>query len=290
MGSDKVRPRVAVCAIMRDEGSYVVEWVAYYRAIGFDEIIIYDHLSKDATTPICRALARAGLIHHVPWTDQPDDQNAQIPAYRHAAANFGVDWLCCLDADEYLVFEHATDVHEWLTRAGAAGMPISLNWKNFGSGGAIRQEPGLVIDRFTRRGGPEHASTSHIKTCGPIAALEGGAVVHVHGWLPGPGHYYVDACGERVDVYQHTFVSPPRWRCAWINHYIVKSLEEYEAKSRRGRVDRREHDPEKRSQTIDNYFRPLDNNDYGDLAIRRFRPRLMIELERIRGVLEAASD
>lgn len=270
---------------MRNEAGYVVEWVAYYRALGFNQIIIYDHQSTDGTTALCTALARAGLIRHVPWTDQPDDQNAQIPAYRQAADICGTDWLCCLDADEFLCLEHADTIHELLATAGVPSMPIALSWRNFGSGGAVRREAGLVIDRFTRFGGPEHRSTTHIKTLAPVALIAEGAVVHVHGWLLAPDQHYVNACGDRIEVYQHTFVDPPWWRCAWINHYLIKSREEFTAKKRRGRVDRREGDPEKHSQDEDNYFHPLDNNEFEDLAIHRIRPRVIAEIERLNSVL-----
>lgn len=41
--------KTAVCAIVRNEARYMVEWVAYYAAIGVDAFIIYDNGSTDDT-------------------------------------------------------------------------------------------------------------------------------------------------------------------------------------------------------------------------------------------------
>ena len=39
--------RVAICAIAKNEGPYLREWVAYHHLLGFDPIIVYDHESDD---------------------------------------------------------------------------------------------------------------------------------------------------------------------------------------------------------------------------------------------------
>jgi hypothetical protein len=38
---------VAICAIFRDEGADLTEWVAYHRVVGVDHFILYDNESND---------------------------------------------------------------------------------------------------------------------------------------------------------------------------------------------------------------------------------------------------
>ena len=40
-------PRIALCAIVRNEIRGLVEWLAHYKALGFNDILIYDNASDD---------------------------------------------------------------------------------------------------------------------------------------------------------------------------------------------------------------------------------------------------
>lgn len=90
----------------------------------------------------------------MPWPDPVDspEHGPQVYAYQHAARHLDTDWLCCLDADEFLVLETAATVQDLVADAGHDGMPIALNWRNFGSGGAVAARLGLVTERFQRCG------------------------------------------------------------------------------------------------------------------------------------------
>ena len=190
-------------------------------------------------------------------------------------------WLCFLDADEFLVLEHAWTVEAFLAQAGAAGMPIALNWRIFGSSGEVSAGPGLVIDRFVRCGRATEDVNRHIKTLGPTSILKDGARVHVHGWvLERPGLFTVDAAGRPVSVEGCTFTAPC-WHGAWINHYIVKSREEFEAKRRRGKATHARSAPDKHDRDYGNYFTPYDRNEEEDRTIHRFRGRLIAGLRQL---------
>jgi glycosyltransferase involved in cell wall biosynthesis len=266
----------ALVVIVRDEVRALLEWVAYHRVIGFDEIIVYDNESRDGTTELCQQLHNDGAITHRPWRDPPPESEIgpQIPAYEHAAANTSAEWLCFLDADEFLVLQDYKTVADLICVAGRYLMPIALNWKIFGSNGQTEYRDDLVIERFPRCGGPEQDVNRHIKTLGPASALQGGARVHVHGWVLAPGQHYVDALGNPVDVEECTFVTPPQWRGAWINHYIVKSREEFEQKQLRGKATHAVGDPTKYDRTVESYFTAYDRNEVEDGTIRSSTPRV----------------
>ena len=201
---------VTLAAIMRNEASCLLEWVAYHRAIGFDKIIVYDNESTDNTADLCCRLAAGGVIGYKYWPDPPpnDPIGPQVLAYEDVAATAQTDWLCFLDADEFLTLENYSSVKEMIARAGVAGMPIALNWKIFGSSGCVEASGELVTDRFIRCATSEHAANGHIKTVGPTSILRQGARVHTHAWvLVDPGHFYVDAFGAGVKVEGCTYSS-----------------------------------------------------------------------------------
>jgi glycosyltransferase involved in cell wall biosynthesis len=275
----------AICVIVRNEERGLLEWIAYHRVIGFDQILVYDNQSTDGTAEMCRKLAAAGVITYCFWPDPAPDYHIgpQVPAYEHAAAHCDADWLCFLDADEFLVLEHASSIAEWLVMAGRAGMPIALNWKIFGSSGEDEAGIGMVTDRFVRRGLHGLDVNRHIKTVGPAAALRAGARVHVHGWVLefAENLYYVDPLGEKVTVESCTFVTPPRWRGAWVNHYIVKSRQEFEEKRLRGKATHAVHAADKYDRTYEGYFLQYDRNEEEDRAIQRFYAPLILEITKL---------
>ncbi len=262
----------------------MLEWIVYHRLLGFDEIVIYDNESRDGTTELCQKLADRGIVKHIWWPDPPleSDIGPQIPAYEHAVEHATADWLCFLDADEFLVLQHYARVIDLIRVAGKHSMPIALNWKIFGSNGESHYRDALVIERFVRAGGPQEDVNRHIKTFGPISVLRAGGRVHVHGWLLAEGQYYVDALGGRVELEGCTFVTPPLWQGAWVNHYIVKSREEFEEKRLRGKATHANEDPQKYDRSFENYFSQYDCNEYVDDTIGRFAPLIKHTISRWR--------
>ena len=53
--------RIALCAIVRNEIRGLVEWLAHYKAVGFNDILIYDNASTDGTAVDTRAATAQSL-------------------------------------------------------------------------------------------------------------------------------------------------------------------------------------------------------------------------------------
>jgi SAM-dependent methyltransferase len=95
----RYKPRAAtfgVVAAARNEAPYLLEWIAHYRVLGFEQITIYDNQSNDASARILAPLARAGIINAMYWTDRAAKQRR---AYSNAIRKLRpfVEW--CLFAD-----------------------------------------------------------------------------------------------------------------------------------------------------------------------------------------------
>ena len=98
--------KVALVAIVKDEHEYMLEWLAYHRAIiGIDGVIVADNVSSDGTSQLLEALDMAGYINRVHYPRLSPDAGPQIPAYNDIVNRFGsdYDYFLFIDADEFLV-------------------------------------------------------------------------------------------------------------------------------------------------------------------------------------------
>lgn len=232
--------KFAVVAILRDEFDYLFEWIAWYLEAGFEQFYLADNGSRDGTLQFIEALEQAGIakIWH-----EPCRKRAQIFAYNAILEKWGteVDAIAFIDADEFIVSNDALPVADHLKKlmSNEKVGAVAINWRIFGSNGHLKQEPGLVIERFQTGAVEEHALNQFIKTVvKPMAVKQ----IYVHEAELFPTFYYVDCVGkpmqfvnenrQPVNVPQglsmQVRISPLR-----INHYVIKSLQEFTEKKRR---------------------------------------------------------
>ena len=55
-------PTIGICGIFKNECPYILEWVAYHRITGVDEIVVYDNCSDDGSSELLTALEKAGKV------------------------------------------------------------------------------------------------------------------------------------------------------------------------------------------------------------------------------------
>ena len=79
MAADRVRPRVLLAATMRNEGPYILEWVAHHLATGFTDIVICTNDCVDGSPALLDRLHELGVITHLVHKVGPRDQ-AQLAA------------------------------------------------------------------------------------------------------------------------------------------------------------------------------------------------------------------
>ena len=81
-------PHLAVAAIFKNEGPYILEWVACHRVMGVDRFFIADNNSTDETTNILGTLAAAGIVTHIPFPTPLDaERPPQLLAYEKILAD-----------------------------------------------------------------------------------------------------------------------------------------------------------------------------------------------------------
>lgn len=271
---------LAICAIAKDEDSYLLEWLAYHRVVGVDHFTIFDNDSSDTTSHILSRLSRLGWLDHVPWPTQPD-RTPQEPAYQEGVRrlNGRARWVAFIDLDEFIQPLGNDDVRAVLADYQGVG-GLMLPWRIFGSGGRQVAGDGLVMERFTRRATEGHPVNATVKT---IARPELVTRVGVH--TPGlSAGFLVDenftVAGAHGDPDRHVV---PQARRLVLNHYFCKSWQEWERKRDRGIATALPGSPT--HIRPDSHFHSHDVNDVEDKTILRFRDRVRAEMQRLAAAL-----
>ena len=131
-------PRIALCAIVRNEIRSLVEWLAHYKVLGVDDFLIYDNDSTDGTSDLLRALDEAGEVVHLDWPHAVGARPQRL-AYEHARKHSDADWLAFFDADEFLVLHQDASIGGFLQRFEA---DVSRLRSTGSSSGAAGKRPG----------------------------------------------------------------------------------------------------------------------------------------------------
>ena len=237
---------LAICAIAKNEGPYFKEWIEWHRAHGVEKFYIYDNESKDETKEVLAPYIASGLVEYRYWPGRKQ----QLPAYDDCFERHRLEtrWLAVIDLDEFIVPIKEKTIPDFLHRMEKFAV-VEINWLVYGSGRAKKREPGGVMEIFRKHSLPEHKLNTHVKSiadprrvctmvgCHEAARISGRAV-DSHGMPLKKG--FRDRAPQQ-DVIR-------------INHYAVKSYEEFLGKRSRGRarID---------SLRDFNYFEQYDLND-----------------------------
>lgn len=260
-----------LCAIMRNEAPYIPEWVAYHRALGFDDIVIFDNESTDGTGDILRELQLSGLVRTEFWKTR--NEINQHAAYRHAMEQCRTEWIGFLDADEFLVLHRAGTVGEFLSGFDRSVSVVSLNWRCFGSAGRETYDPDPTFVRFTKASFRGHPVNRHLKYLARRSEL---THPYVHSCQFRQGRI-VNDLGQDITVEKFTW-SDVSHQAAQVNHYLLRSSGEYLEKKRRPRISRAHTAvPNLTEEQAAQYFKSHDLNDESDLSALCLFPRYAAE-------------
>lgn len=293
--------RVAIVTTMKNEGPFILEWLAYHRAIGVTDFLIYTNDCSDGTDSMLQMLARKGLCQ---WRENPfremdlKPQHAALQAAEGEAVLQAADWAICMDVDEFIDVKLGDGTLKALFTAMEATLPganmIALTWRLFGNGEVRAYEDRFLLEQFTRCA-PEVVRKPHqawgFKTL--FRTMEIYKKLGVHRpkglkpdlwdqvrWLNGSGRempkeMFRNGWRSTLQTYGYDWVQ--------LNHYAVRSAESFLVKRDRGRVNHVDRD-----QGLNYWFR-MNHNAQEDRSIQRMIPALRTEWERLMADPEIAA-
>ncbi len=269
---------LSVAIIAKNEAPYMAEWLEFQRMMEVEHVYVYDNRSADDLSAVLAPFVRQGYVTLIPWhwTAPIKGENVQHLAYAHSICSFGDDWrwMAFLDADEFLFpLGPSHDSLASLLNDYEALPAITVPWTNFGHSGHKKKPSGLVIESYTMRAPPlVNAYKKVIVNPSEVEAmfthrvrLRNNQVAH----------------DENGSPYQRGDPTPQS-RIFRLNHYFVKSLEEFEKKvalrmNCTHKVSRDIAGEEKRRTAA-----AIEEKTFPDTAILRYVPKLKHRLAAVR--------
>lgn len=218
---------LAVCAMAKNEGPYFKEWIEWHHHLGVEKFYIYDNESTDNTKEILAPYVASGLVDYIFW----EGVKQQLPIYDDCLDKhrFDTRWIIVIDLDEFIVPVKDKTIPRFLERFGDAAA-VEMNWLIYGSGGAREKEQGGVMERFKKHAESSHFLNRHVKSIVNPRRVLSFIGAHEVSRISGKT---LDSHGQPVR--KHFRDREPQHDVIRVNHYAVKSYEEFLEKRARGR-------------------------------------------------------
>ncbi|RGP37896.1 glycosyltransferase family 2 protein [Pseudotabrizicola alkalilacus] len=289
-GAALMAGRTAIVTTMKNEGPFILEWIAYHRAIGVDDFLIYTNDCTDGTDTMLELLQTKGLCQHRvnPWVPGGDlkPQHAALQAAESEPVMRDCGWGICMDVDEFINIRIGDGTLAALYAAMGAANMISLTWRLIGNSDVAEYDDRFLLEQFTDCA-PEVIRKPHqawgFKTLFRNIDIYKKLGVHRPKglkpdlwdqvrWLNGSGRpmpkeLFRNGWRSTLETYGYDWVQ--------LNHYAVRSAESFLVKRDRGRVNHVDRD-----QGLNYWFR-MNHNADRDTSIQRMIPALRAEYDRL---------
>lgn len=281
--------RAAIVTTMKNEGPFILEWLAYHRAIGFDDILVYTNDCTDGTDTMLQLLERKGIVQHrenrFREMDMPPQHAALQSAEREPVIK-SAKWVTCIDVDEYINIKTGDGTLDALFDAVPDANMIAMTWRLFGNGDVRDYVDRPITEQFLRCA-PEFARKPHqawgFKTLFQNIGLFKKLGVHRPkglnpqlweeiNWVNGSGkplprEMYRNGWRSTIETYGYDLIQ--------LNHYAVRSAESFLVKRDRGRVNHVDRD-----QGLAYWFR-MNNNFEEERSIQTRLAMMRTELAKL---------
>ncbi len=272
-----------IVTTMKNEGPFMLEWVAYNRLIGFTDFLIYTNDCDDGTDLIAKRLEVLGLAQHRenPFKPGGSPQRSALKDAGGLDVVKGADWLICADCDEFLNIRTGAGRLDDLFAAVGEADAISICWKLFGNSGRVDYSEAPVIEQFDRCCGelefPNYRAlgmktlvrnTERLKKLRihrPAFHLDRGDIAWVDGGGKPMPDLYLEQGWKAYDGFSHDY--------ARLHHYAVRSVDSFLVKRDRGRTN---HVGDDQGVT---YWSNMNYNSQTDTSIQTRLPGLRREMD-----------
>lgn len=283
--------QVTAVSMMKDEGPFVIEWIAHHLAIGFTDLVVYTNDCSDGTDDMLIRLEELGLAHHR-RNVIPEGLRPQPSALNHAQVEPVVcksDWVMVFDADEFLSIRYGDGTLDDLITAAKAqdANGIVVTWRIFGSGGVVDWSRAPVTEQYLFAAPPMWNKGWGVKTLFTFdpdywkLGIHRPKMKNRHIDTPFPDTVkWLNGSGREMEDYfkfrgWRSITRTVGYDWVQLNHYAVKSVDSYAIRKMRGNVNN------KKDKYNSDYWSLQDRNEVHDDTMLRYSDRrsaIMAEL------------
>ncbi|WP_422048261.1 glycosyltransferase family 2 protein [Shimia sp.] len=280
---------VAIITCMKNEGPFILEWLAYHRAIGVKGFLVYTNDCNDGTDSFLDLLQEKGFVQH---RDNPfkgtnlKPQHAALQAGESEPVIQNADWVISMDVDEFINIKTGDGTLPALFEAVGDANLISCTWRLFGNSDVHGYSDTPLMAQFTRCAREQtrkpHQAWGFKTLYRNIGLFKKLGVHRPKGLNPQLWSHihWVNGSGQPLpkDMYRNAWRSTATtvgYDLVQLNHYAVRSAESFLVKRDRGRVNHVDRD-----QGMAYWFR-MNNNTEEDTSIQRMIPAMQAEMDRL---------
>ncbi len=289
-----------IVGCMKNEAPYIIEWVAYHRAMGVDNFLIYTNGCEDGTTELLDRLQEMGVLQHRDnneWKGNSPQQHALNNSLTEPVIQ-NAEWIIHIDVDEFINVRTGNGTLNDLYKATGNATNIAMTWRLFGHNDVHKLSDDFVIDQFDTCA-PKYCPKPHtvwgfksmfknLQAYRKISCHRPNQVVDEKRdevkWVNGSGR---DVTDSYIKGGWRSSKKTIGYDLVQLNHYALRSAESFLIKRQRGRalhVDR--------SIGL-NYWIRMDWCDFKDVTIKRNSARthkeydLLMQDDKLRSLHEA---
>ncbi len=161
------RPPVSVLiSAQKNEGPFLLEWVAYHKVMGFDRIVVASNDCTDGSDALLEALQAAGEVVHLanPVAAGEIPQKKAAEVIRASGAVPDGAWVMWLDSDEYLLPADLAGRLPALLARVADQDALSIAWRFCGDSGNATWPGRQIWPAFSRAARRWRKTPPQVKT------------------------------------------------------------------------------------------------------------------------------
>jgi len=241
-------PRILVATCMKDEGPFILEWLAWHKAAGVTDFVVFTNDCSDGTDLLLDRLDQMGELTHLPNPAVVTGQTAFQPIALAYAERMPVmrraDFFISMDVDEFINVTGEGRIADLFATAGEFDV-LSMTELNHGANGREHFAPGWIKDQFplhetltpgkyrARRGVKSIVRLSDrvVKLRNHRPDIDNATIPPI--WIDGSGRPIASLA---ADGSENGLDCRRTYDLVTLDHFALRSLDSYLAKMHRGDV------------------------------------------------------